>query len=128
LLIIFKILERVADFIKSDNKNVRLAGISLLINYGIFVNSFDASNREGTKLQSAGILGELVNSNIETEEENIYRALAAIGTLVWNDKEGARLVHEMDMRKFIENSTKSGSQRVKEISQEIIRHLQTYSK
>lgn len=113
-----KIMERIAELVKSDNKNARLAAAYLLQNYSNNLPSGDS--REDAELQVISLLVEATNFK-ETEEEVIYRTLTSIGTLLHNNC--TELVKNFGLKNFVQESTKSSSTRVKEAANDILRIL-----
>jgi len=113
-----KIMERIAELVKSENKNVRLATAYLLQNYS---NNLPTGNsREDAELQIISLLVEAVNFK-ETEEEIIYRTLVSIGSLVHNNC--LELVKNFGLTSFVQENLKSNSSRVKEACTDLLRIL-----
>jgi len=75
------LLEAAADAARSSNKNIRLSLATLLLNFSVQLQDM-GSGFEG-KMQVISILAEMLGP--ESEDEVMYSALVALGTLASND-------------------------------------------
>lgn len=112
------ILDRVSDFITSDNKNVRLSLATLLINYAVlFLQQPPSTIIQEGKLQCISLVNEMLQ---ETDEETLYRSLVALGTSIWNDSECTKLMKDLTISPKLQTlSTSSKSSKIQQVATEI---------
>jgi len=107
-----KVLDALTTYLKSDNKSLRNAAVTILLNYAIYFNEASASLEDKRKCLNTLVQG-LSN---ETEEDALLRTVVALGTLTSGDKQ---LKEELKERRQIIESIKSDSAKVREVMAEI---------
>jgi len=112
-----QILGIIADCARSDNKNIRIAFSTILLNFSALF--LQTKSQEG-KIQVISILAEVLSS--EKEDEVIYRSLVALGTLLWNDDELKSLAQDLELKQSLKThqSSNSSSSKVKECASELL--------
>eukprot|EP00005_Dracoamoeba_jomungandri_P004829 CAMPEP_0174251374 /NCGR_PEP_ID=MMETSP0439-20130205/1216_1 /TAXON_ID=0 /ORGANISM="Stereomyxa ramosa, Strain Chinc5" /LENGTH=807 /DNA_ID=CAMNT_0015331667 /DNA_START=17 /DNA_END=2440 /DNA_ORIENTATION=- len=114
-----KVLEALADHTGNSNKNVRLALVTVIVNYAV---SFLAASDAQSKTQCVSIINEVLST--ETDAEVLYRALVALGTLIWQDEDTKQLLGAFELLATVTNYTENESGKVKEVASEIIQYAQ----
>lgn len=111
-----EILEKAADCTSSTVRNVKVALVTLLLNFSVFFLTH--KNDEG-KVQCVSVLAEILNSGNNNEEVE-YRALVAIGTLIWQDPDIQTLVTTLDLIPAIKKFVGSESDKSRSCAREIL--------
>eukprot|EP00742_Colponemidia_sp_Colp-10_P003823 GILJ01004073.1.p1 GENE.GILJ01004073.1~~GILJ01004073.1.p1 ORF type:complete len:786 (+),score=133.68 GILJ01004073.1:49-2358(+) len=109
---------------KMDNKNVRVALATVLLNYA---TTFDEAPDQDSKLQCLSALAELLSS--EKDPEATFRGLVGLGTLIYKDEsirdvaKQLQLVTSLDGLQCLQTSSPE-TEKVKRVSAEIKQILQ----
>lgn len=78
-----KVIDTVVDYVSHENKNIRNAALTVLLNYSVaFLTRKD--DNQG-RVQSIACLVDVLDQ--EADPQNYMRILAAIGNLIYEDKE-----------------------------------------
>lgn len=85
-----KVIDTVADYISHEDKNIRNAAITVLLNYSVAFLSRKDDNQG--RVQCIAVLVESIDS--EEDPQNYMRILAAIGNLIFEDTEIASLAND----------------------------------
>lgn len=82
-----RVIDAISDFISRDDKNIRNAAITVMLNYSIAFLSRTEDNQG--RVQCIAVLVE--NMDSEADANSYMRILAAIGNLMFEDSEIASL-------------------------------------
>eukprot|EP01120_Amphizonella_sp_Union-15-10_P014716 TRINITY_DN7237_c0_g1_i1.p1 TRINITY_DN7237_c0_g1~~TRINITY_DN7237_c0_g1_i1.p1 ORF type:complete len:784 (-),score=144.00 TRINITY_DN7237_c0_g1_i1:8-2359(-) len=116
------VLDSSADLVSSDNKAAKLALTMLLLNYAVYFLKFP--NRDG-KTQCLSLLNEIIESSSNTsDDEVVFAALVALGTLIYKDEESCQLVRDLGTKKGISAHLNSSTTKVKRCAQDLVKFLQ----
>lgn len=85
-----KVIDTIADYISHEDKNIRNAAITVLLNYSVAFLSRKDDNQG--RVQCIAVLVESIDS--EEDPQNYMRILAAIGNLIFEDTEIASLAND----------------------------------
>jgi len=109
------VLQLVIECVKMENKNIRIAASTIILNYA----SVLLTQKDFDKLQLISIISEILKA--EQEEEVIYRTLVALGTLCFDDRFALQLVDTFEIWNKINGYKNSSIQRLSAVSNEILR-------
>jgi len=115
-----EVLDKLADFAQSDNKNVRLALVTVLLNFSILFMNKHIS--EG-KMQCMSIISEVLGHCTDQDAEIVYRGFAALGTLVWNDDQAKQNSKDLELNQFYGSGKLLSGGKVTECSQELRNYI-----
>lgn len=88
-----KIIDAVTDYITHENKNIRNAAISILLNYSIAFLARKDDNQG--RVQIIACLVDAFNN--EEDAQNFMRIIASVGNLLFEDEEVTNLAKDFGL-------------------------------
>mmetsp|Transcript_30033 Transcript_30033/g.48525 ORF Transcript_30033/g.48525 Transcript_30033/m.48525 type:complete len:755 (+) Transcript_30033:13-2277(+) len=111
-----EILDSVVDLSNSDNANIRMAFSTVLLNYAVSFR--DMAPSEEASMQLLVALSELLSRDKDVEV--LFRALVALGTLIYKHSANAKLATELGISSVVATAAASVDvDKVKEVCNEL---------
>lgn len=85
------VLDNVSSYVNSDNKNIRQAAVTLLLNYSIMF--LDRADSEGKIQLVSSVSGGIIQR--ETDAQTYLRLVTMLGNVCYEDAESKELVQSM---------------------------------